>query len=88
MPYWEAMHRQKIAPDQYKCQGCNKTFRLREVQVDHIVPCVDVLVGWQGLAEFAKRLFVASDGLQVLCKDDCHHEKTIRENKIRKINGG
>jgi 5-methylcytosine-specific restriction endonuclease McrA len=88
MPYWEAMHRQKIAPDQYKCQGCSKVFRLREVQCDHIVPCVDPVVGWQGLAVFAFRLFVGSEGLQVLCKDVCHHDKTLAENKVRKANGG
>lgn len=88
IPYWEAMHRQKIAADQYKCQGCNKVYRLRDVQCDHIIPCVDTKVGWQGLAEFAKRLFVDSSGLQVLCKDVCHANKTKQENKERKEYGG
>lgn len=83
-PYWEAMHRVKIAPNQYKCEECENVFKLREVQVDHNIPCVDPVKGWEGLQEFAKRLFCPASDLTVLCQDICHKEKSNEENKLRR----
>jgi len=83
-PYWDTMHRAKIAPNQYKCEGCGKIFKLREVQVDHNEPVVDVKEGWINLQEFAKRLFCPSKYLKVLCQDLCHKEKSEGENKERR----
>lgn len=83
-PYWESMHRVKVKSDQYKCDECKGVYRLREVQVDHIVPCVDPVVGWVSLQEFARRLFCSSKELRVLCKDKCHKSKTNAENKVRR----
>jgi len=83
-PYWEAMHRAKMAPNHYLCEKCQEVFRLREVQVDHQVPCVDVKTGWQGLQEFARRLFCPSGELMVLCQDKCHKIKSQTENKERR----
>lgn len=83
-PYWEAMHRAKLGSNQYRCEGCKDIFKLREVQVDHIEPVVDPATGWRGLSEFAGRLYCPSSGLQVLCQDKCHLEKSKRENKERR----
>jgi hypothetical protein len=74
-PFWDAMRKVKLGPNQYKCQGCQGIFKLREVQVDHIEPVVEPEKGWCGLSEFARRLFVESSKLQVLCQDKCHLEK-------------
>lgn len=83
-PYWEAMHRAKIATNQYKCETCEKIFKIREVQVDHTFPVVDPETGWVDLATFAQRLFCSSDKLTVMCQDVCHKKKSYAENKIRR----
>ena len=81
--FWGAMQRVKIESNQYRCEGCKGIFKLREVQVDHIEPVVDPEKGWCGLQEFAYRLYCPSTGLQVLCQDKCHLEKSKKENKKR-----
>lgn len=83
-PYWEAMHRAKLGSNQYLCEGCKDVFKLREVQVDHKEPVVDPATGWAGLAVFAFRLYCPASGLQVLCQDRCHLEKSKKENKERR----
>jgi hypothetical protein len=80
---WEAMRRTKVAPNQYRCEKCKEVFKLREVQVDHIVPCVPV-TGWDNLQMFAFRLYCPAGQLQVLCQDNCHQGKSNRENAARK----
>lgn len=85
-PYWDAMRKVKIESNKYQCEGCKGIFKLREVQVDHKEPVISVTKGWCGLSEFARRLFVESSGLQVLCEDKCHLEKSTNENKDRKKN--
>lgn len=82
-PFWEAMHRVKQGSNQYQCEGCKKVFKLREVQVDHIQPVIDPTDGWVSIQEFVWRLFCPAAGLQVLCQDVCHAEKTRKENKRR-----
>ena len=57
----------------YQCSQCKKLFKGTEVQVDHIEPCGS-LKSFDDLAGFAERLFVETDGLQVLCSK-CHKEK-------------
>ena len=83
-PYWEAMHRAKKSPNQYECEKCQKVFKLREVQVDHIYPVVDPTVGWEDMSKFAARLFCASTLLRVLCQDVCHKAITLEQNKVRR----
>jgi 5-methylcytosine-specific restriction endonuclease McrA len=79
---WDAMRRAKVAPNQYRCEKCKKVFKLREVQCDHINPCVP-LTGWDNMQGFVLRLFCPSDQLQVLCQDNCHQRKSNSENKKR-----
>lgn len=81
--YFEALRNAKIAPNQYKCKKCEKVFLLREVQVDHIFPKVDPAVGWVDCATYAARLNCPASGLQVLCADTCHKDKTAKENRER-----
>lgn len=81
--FHEALRNAKVAVNQYKCAKCQNIFKLREVEVDHIVPKVDPAVGWVSCEEFAKRLNCPASGLQVLCEDNCHKNKTANENKER-----
>jgi len=59
---------------EYQCADCGNWFLRKEIDIDHINPC-GTLKSFEDLSEFAKRLFVEKDGLQVLCKP-CHKHKT------------
>lgn len=85
--YWEAMHRVKVESNQYRCEGCRKVFKLREMQVDHEEPVIDPEKGWEGMATFAARLNCDAKKLHPLCEDVCHRRKTNKENKVRRANG-
>jgi len=47
----------------------------KEIQVDHVEPCGS-LKTFEDLPGFVRRLFCEADGLQVLCKANCHRRKT------------
>lgn len=81
---WDALRRTKQGPNAYKCEGCGKVFKLRDVHVDHINPVVDPEKGWEGVQKFVQRLFCPSSELQILCIDGCHAEKTKKENVERR----
>ncbi len=59
---------------EYQCANCGNWFLRKEIDIDHINPC-GTLKSFEDLSEFAKKLFVEKDGLQVLCKP-CHKSKT------------
>jgi 5-methylcytosine-specific restriction endonuclease McrA len=69
-PYRGTNKRQRF---EYQCAACTGWFTDKETQVDHIVPC-GTLKSWDDLSGFAERMFVETDGLQVLCKN-CHENK-------------
>lgn len=80
------LKRAKIDTNQYKCEQCGGVFKYRDITVDHRIPCVDPVLGWQGVGEFAKRLYCEVEGLQALCLDLCHKAKTKKETKVRRAN--
>jgi 5-methylcytosine-specific restriction endonuclease McrA len=65
----------------FECKNCACFFSRDEVHVDHILPCVDPMHGWQGWDIFIKNLF-DPDRLQILCTP-CHAEKTKLEGSLR-----
>jgi hypothetical protein len=73
----------KLVRNFYFCNGCELVFSRRGVSIDHRKPVVDPKRGWQGFDEFIQRMFCATSGFQVLCKD-CHDTKTKRENQARR----
>ncbi len=64
----------------YTCAKCNNEFRQKDVQVDHITPAGS-LKDFDDLPGFARRLYCAPSGLQVLCTE-CHNIKT-KEDKAK-----
>lgn len=56
---------------EYQCALCEKWFKAKDVQVDHIVPAGSSK-DWN---EFITKLFVGTEKLQRLCTS-CHKEKT------------
>lgn len=72
----------------YRCNGCKELFDSNEIQMDHIIPTVDVK-GFDNWDETLTRLFCNPEGYQALCIF-CHTSKTESENiervENRKIN--
>ena len=86
---YEAIKRAKVGPNQYKCEQCGEIFRYKDINVDHILPIVDVRF-WDGYEEVIKRLWCLNEqgnpdskGLKVMCKKD-HAVKTADEREQRK----
>jgi len=59
---------------EYECALCNKWFKMKEVEVDHMEPCGS-LKKWADLAGFTKRMFCSQEHLRILCKP-CHKTHT------------
>ena len=71
----------------YICAGCGDEFKKMikkklQIYVDHIVPVVDLELGFIDWNTYISRLFTTVDNLQVLCKK-CHDEKTSKERSLR-----
>lgn len=66
----------------YRCEHCEQEFPSSMVEVDHVVPVVDPIKGFNDWNEYIERMFVEEDGFQLLCKT-CHHEKTKLEQGTR-----
>lgn len=65
---------------EYQCAQCQNYYKQKEISVDHIHPAGS-LNNFNDIAGFVERLFVGTQGLQVLCKE-CHDRKT-REDKVK-----
>lgn len=66
----------------YECNICKNLFSEKEVQLDHVEPVVDPIVGYIDLETWCRRLLCDDSNLQYLCKL-CHSNKTGQENKTR-----
>ena len=69
---------------EYLCHSCNDWFMGKDVQVDHAIPVVDPIKGFDSWDVFVDRLFCDPSNLNVLCKS-CHKKKTDSEKAIRAI---
>ena len=67
----------------YKCISCKSLFVAADVQIDHIIPVVDVRDGFKNWDTYIERMFCEVNGLQVMCKS-CHKIKTDEEKMERK----
>jgi 5-methylcytosine-specific restriction endonuclease McrA len=66
----------------YKCAVCRSwKFKMKEVQVDHIVPVGSFKL--KHINTYVNRLFCDLSNLQVICKK-CHKVKTKAENATRR----
>ena len=67
----------------YECNSCKKEFPAKDVQVDHIIPIIDPVIGFTTWDDVISRMFCEIDNLQVLCKT-CHDVKTTAEKQLTK----
>jgi len=66
----------------HRCAECTKSFPVKQVKADHIIP----VVGPEGFVDwntFISRLYVEADGFQCVC-EACHKKKTESERIARK----
>ena len=66
----------------YYCNHCSKLFTAKHIEIDHISPVVDPVVGFTTWDEYITRLYCETKNLQVLCKP-CHKLKTLEEKQSR-----
>lgn len=66
----------------YRCAACGGEFIGTDVNVDHVVPVVDVEQGFISWDVFIDRLFCDTQNLQVLC-EPCHNLKSAEERSAR-----
>lgn len=71
----------------YTCSKCTTVWPRKQVHVDHIKPVIDPKKGFVDWNTYIDRLFVKMVDLQVLCTN-CHHEKSLKENKKRRKRNG
>ncbi len=82
-PRTEALKKARISRGVYKCNICAEEFKRKEIQVDHIIPVVDVKEGFVDWNTYIPRMFPEEGGFQVICKP-CHTIKTTEEKGLRK----
>ncbi len=68
---YQAVKNARVARGKYQCNHCKKSFKLKQVQVDHVVE-IGSFTDWNSYIE---KLFCSVDNLQCLCKR-CHKKKT------------
>lgn len=65
----------------YVCAVCNKEYKDKDVQIDHVEPCGS-LKSFADLPLFCERLFCEKEGYRILCTD-CHQTVT-NEQRLNK----
>jgi 5-methylcytosine-specific restriction endonuclease McrA len=66
----------------YECAMCKGHFKREYIDIDHIIPVIDVQSGFTNWEDYVTRLLPDVDGFQALCKT-CHESKTILEDHMR-----
>lgn len=77
------MRAARLGRNEYLCASCKRVYPARAIAVDHIAPVVP-FTGFPGWEAFIARLFCGPSGLQILCRDGCHKEKTQAERVERR----
>lgn len=66
----------------YKCNKCSGLFNIQDINVNHKIPVIDPIEGFQDWNTYINRLYCKSDNLEVLCIP-CHDALTLKQNKKR-----
>lgn len=79
----ECIARAKLGRGQYECNSCRGVFKQYQLKIDHVLPVVDIKLGFQGWDVFINRLFCNTDNLSAICST-CHDSKSAVERELRK----
>jgi len=66
----------------YWCKLCGFVFPRKLVSADHVDPVIEPAVGFVDWNTYIPRMFCATEGFNILCKD-CHDKKTKIETGVR-----
>jgi 5-methylcytosine-specific restriction endonuclease McrA len=83
--YTKSGERHKVDAVEYLCQTCNEWKPAKMIEVDHVVPVIDIenisgkVQDWN---EFKRRLFCPKSNLKRICAN-CHDSKTRLERMKR-----
>lgn len=90
-PKSEVLKKARVAKGAYLCSECkevvpvtilnDKGKRVKNIEIDHVVPVVDPEKGFESWDTFIRRLFVEEEGLRALCKS-CHETVTQQQHDI------
>ncbi len=80
---WIGEKRSRLGHGTYFCESCGLICKKKDTQLDHKLPAVDPVRGWQGFDEFIDRLYCEPENYQRLCIP-CHQSKTSDEGVVRK----
>ena len=81
---WIAEKRSHVGRGEYLCEDCGQILSKKETQMDHVIPVIDPVLGWQGFDSVIERMLVPPEGWQRLCIY-CHDLKTKAENSVRSV---
>lgn len=83
-PRKEAIKLGRVSRGKYRCALCKgENFGPKEIQLDHILPVIDVHTGFIDYNTYIDRLFCDVGGWQICCRP-CHQTKSNYEQIIRK----
>ena len=93
-PRNKILKEKRISRGMYICRGYERAEHVvrrtilgkNNIFVDHIDPVIDPVRGFHSWDAVIKKMFVDSDGLQLLCKE-CHDKKTKDERERAKQRG-
>lgn len=77
----EASKRCRVSRGNYRCEGCGEIMKRKDLQIDHIKPVVDIKDGYRNLEEWAYRLLVPPEDLQMLCYFERETEEVDENGK-------
>lgn len=80
----EALKSARVERGLYRCAMCQLTFKRDQVQIDHIIPVIDIKEGHTTWDKYIERLFCDQNGFQICCIT-CHDIKTSQEDKLRAV---
>jgi 5-methylcytosine-specific restriction endonuclease McrA len=81
-----AKRRAQVAknPEAYQCETCGaEPLYKGQYEIDHTIPCVNVMGFDSWSDEIERTLAVTVEGLTIMCKP-CHYKKSAEENKARR----
>ncbi len=69
----------------YECKSCKKLFGHKEVEIDHIIPVINIKTSFTNWDDYIKSLYCDISNLSCLCKN-CHASKSAIETVMRDKN--